>query len=195
MSTHRTGRSPEHATGDLFRLAFPSKSFRARDAALDFSDRAWFDQSSQMRVYLDVCCLNRPFDDQSQERIRLESEAVLLVFFRVGIGALEWVASDVVDHEVSLTPDITRRSRVGALLSGATERMTLDDDDEKRAVELRALGFHALDALHLACAERAGVDVFLTTDDRLLKTAARSATDLRITVDNPLRWILKEPSQ
>ncbi|MBE2197400.1 MAG: hypothetical protein IAE79_02240 [Anaerolinea sp.] len=27
-----------------------------------------------MRVYLDVCCLNRPFDDQSQERIQLEAE-------------------------------------------------------------------------------------------------------------------------
>jgi hypothetical protein len=31
-----------------------------------------------LRIYLDACCLNRPFDDQTQERIRLESEAVLL---------------------------------------------------------------------------------------------------------------------
>jgi hypothetical protein len=30
-----------------------------------------------MRVYLDMCCLKRPFDDQSQPRIHLESEAVL----------------------------------------------------------------------------------------------------------------------
>lgn len=30
-----------------------------------------------MRIYLDMCCLKRPFDDQSQPRIRLETEAVL----------------------------------------------------------------------------------------------------------------------
>jgi predicted nucleic acid-binding protein len=147
-----------------------------------------------MRLYLDVCCLNRPFDDQSQERIRLESEAVLLIFFRMQAGTLAWVTSEVVDHEVGLTPDVTRRSRVAALLLGATERVTLTDDDEKRAEELRALGFHALDALHLACAERAGVDAFLTTDDRLLKVAGRSAAQVRVAVCNPLQWILTEPS-
>ena len=31
------------------------------------------------RIYLDVCCLNRPFDDQSQPRIRLESETILII--------------------------------------------------------------------------------------------------------------------
>ena len=31
------------------------------------------------RIYLDVCCLNRPFDDQNQPRIRLESEAILII--------------------------------------------------------------------------------------------------------------------
>jgi hypothetical protein len=30
-----------------------------------------------MRIYLDMCCLKRPFDDQSQPGIRLETEAVL----------------------------------------------------------------------------------------------------------------------
>lgn len=148
---------------------------------------------SPVRVYLDVCCLNRPFDDQSQERIRLESEAVLLIFYRAHQGTLDWVSSEVVDHEVSVTPDVTRRSRVSALLLGATERIVLADDDEKRAEELRALGFHPLDALHVACAERAGVDAFLTTDDRLLKVARRSAAQLRVAVDNPLQWILTEP--
>jgi len=39
-----------------------------------------------MRVYLDVCCLNRPFDDQSQERIRVESDAVELILRPVQKG-------------------------------------------------------------------------------------------------------------
>lgn len=43
------------------------------------------------KIYLDTCCLNRPFDDQTQERIRLESEAVLAILSRIekanGIGS------------------------------------------------------------------------------------------------------------
>jgi hypothetical protein len=41
-----------------------------------------------MRIYLDVCCLSRPFDNQSQERVRLESEAVLMILHRIETG--EW---------------------------------------------------------------------------------------------------------
>ena len=32
-----------------------------------------------MRVYLDNCCYNRPYDDQTQLRISLESQAKLYV--------------------------------------------------------------------------------------------------------------------
>jgi hypothetical protein len=41
-----------------------------------------------MKIYLDVCCLNRPFDDQTQDRIRLETEAVMLILGR--IAAKDW---------------------------------------------------------------------------------------------------------
>ena len=30
--------------------------------------------AKKYKIYLDVCCLNRPFDAQSQPRIRLETE-------------------------------------------------------------------------------------------------------------------------
>ena len=36
-----------------------------------------------MKVYLDVCCLNRPYDDQTQDRVHLECEAVLLILSRL----------------------------------------------------------------------------------------------------------------
>ena len=39
-----------------------------------------------MKVNLDACCLNRPFDDQTQIRIYLESEAVLTILYRCEIG-------------------------------------------------------------------------------------------------------------
>ena len=144
-----------------------------------------------VRVYLDVCCLNRPFDDQSQDRIQLEAEAILLLLRRIQSGALEWVSSEVVDHEIGLTPDAGRRARVTAVARGATHRFLLEDEDERRGAELSSLGIGAFDALHLAVAERAGVDVLLTTDERFMKRASRAGNRIRIIVDNPLYWLLE----
>ena len=52
-----------------------------------------------MRIYLDVCCLNRPFDDQTQDRIHLESEAIILILKRIRSGNWEWVSSEAVSFE------------------------------------------------------------------------------------------------
>ncbi len=145
-----------------------------------------------MRIYLDVCCLNRPFDDQTQDRIRLEAEGVVLILLRVHAGSLRWVSSDVVEHEIALTPDGSRRARVTLLAQSAGERIAVEDVDGQRGADLEAVGFGAFDALHLACAERAGVDVFLTTDDKLVRLASRRAGSLRVAVKNPLAWILEE---
>ena len=49
-------------------------------------------------IDLDVCCLNRPFDDQRQDRIRLAAEAVLLILGRCEVGAWQWVSSAVDDR-------------------------------------------------------------------------------------------------
>jgi hypothetical protein len=65
----------------------------------------------------------------------------------------------------------------------------LEDGDIVRGETLERAGFADFDALHLACAERAGVDVFLTTDDRLLKRANRLAVELRVRVENPATWV------
>ena len=60
---------------------------------------------------------------------------------------------------------------------------------EQRGVELENLGFRAMDALHIASAEAAEVDVFLTCDDRLLRRAKRYSRQLNIRVENPIRFI------
>jgi hypothetical protein len=64
------------------------------------------------QVYLDVCCLNRPFDDQRQDRIRLEAEAVLLILEHCEAGEWQWISSVVVEEEINNTPDRERRHRV-----------------------------------------------------------------------------------
>lgn len=142
------------------------------------------------RIYLDACCLNRPFDDQSQDRIRLESEAVLLILIRVQQHEDSlWVSSEAVRYEVEQTPDSERRRRVRALLSFAEVEADVTDAVANRAVELRSQGFKAVDALHVACAEASLSDVLLTTDDRFLRAARRNAGQLHVRVENPIDWL------
>ena len=144
------------------------------------------------RVYLDVCCLNRPFDDQTQSRIRLEAEAVVMVLARFQTGDWEWVSSEVVDLEIDRTPDPNRRRRARLLASTAHRRMQMDARVVIRAQELEARGIDTFDALHLACAESGDVDVVLSTDDRLVRRCADRDMDLCVRVVNPLVWIQEE---
>lgn len=141
-----------------------------------------------MRIYLDVCCLNRPFDDLRQERVRLEAEAVLTILRRIEAGVWELVGSEIVEFETGRMTDLERRQRVRALAGLAKSKSVADSEVKVRAHEWIGLGVKPVDALHLACAEGAGADVFLTTDDRLLQVIRRSSL-ARIRVNNPLPWL------
>jgi len=65
-----------------------------------------------MRVYLDNCCYNRPFDDQSQLKVRLETEAKLFVQQLMRTGAVEYVWSDMLNKEASDNPFPIRRIKI-----------------------------------------------------------------------------------
>lgn len=81
-----------------------------------------------MRIYLDVCCLNRPFDDQSQVRIRLEAEAVILILSHFESGEWQWVSSEAVNQEVFQTPEPERRRRTQLLLEKVQDVIFTTDD-------------------------------------------------------------------
>ena len=144
-----------------------------------------------MKIYLDVCCFNRPFDDQIQERIHLESEAVLCILERCHIGKWQLVGSEVVDFEVFNIPDNERRQKVLSLVSLAKSRVVVDAEIEKQALVLEKAGLKSLDALHLACAEKAKADILLTTDDKFLQITLKNKTLVKIRVDNPLSWLME----
>ena len=143
-----------------------------------------------MRIYLDVCCLNRPFDDYAQDRIRLEAEAVLTILGRGHTGGWTLLRSEVVDLKISKIPDLARRQKVSLLSSVSQSSIMIDEMTTERAARLNALGFKAFDALHLACAEKGRADVFLTTDDSLLQKALRNKGVLKVGLENPLRWLM-----
>jgi hypothetical protein len=99
-----------------------------------------------MKIYMDVCCLCRPFDDRTQDRIRIESEAVLTILSRC---SEDWilVGSEAIDFEVSSILDREKRINVSLLASLAKEKITMDEMIIKRASELENLEFKAMDAL------------------------------------------------
>ncbi|HAZ43016.1 MAG TPA: PIN domain-containing protein [Cyanobacteria bacterium UBA11369] len=145
----------------------------------------------QYRIYMDVCCLNRPFDDWTQPRIRLEAEAVLDIVAACQANTWQLVSSTALESEIAKTPDLLRRQRVMASLKIAQTRIIVTVAMLERAKELVALGFKPFDALHLSCAESANVDIFLTTDDRLLRKASANQTSLNVTVANPVQWFME----
>ncbi|HAJ79188.1 MAG TPA: PIN domain-containing protein [Fibrobacteres bacterium] len=148
-----------------------------------------------MRVYLDVCCLNRPFDNQQQPRIRLESEAVLLILRYCEQGIFEWLTSEIVDFEIEQIKDIIRKGRLQFILSFTTHKIEIKNSVHKRAEYFESLGIKGLDAYHLAVAEYGKADVYLTTDDKLLKRANYYKKELRLRVVNPLEWIREVENQ
>lgn len=145
----------------------------------------------RMRIYLDACCLNRPFDDQNQERIRLESEAVLVIVNRFLMSEWEWIGSEILEIELKNTPNIEKRNSLMELLKYIHKTVILQENIIKRSQYLIELGFKNFDALHIACAESDSVDIFLTTDDQVLKLANKVKNEIKITLANPMKWIME----
>lgn len=141
------------------------------------------------KIYFDTCCINRPFDDQTQVRVRLEAEAMLFILSRIENGEWEWVGSEVLMDEIEQTLDTQRLSRVKLLSDFVQDVIEVNEKEVKRAKELQKEGFQVFDALHIACAESGKADVFLSTDDRLLKQAKRVSKRLKVRVENPLAWV------
>jgi predicted nucleic acid-binding protein len=138
-----------------------------------------------MRAYLDLCCLKRPFDDQSQPRIHLESEAVLALLGAVA-DKIELLRSPALELENDRNPVAQRAAKVRLWLEALPTTEISDASLAARIAELMALGFKNFDALHLASAEALGADVLCTCDDRFLVVAGRESSRLKVRVLNPI---------
>lgn len=137
-------------------------------------------------VYLDNSVYNRPFDDQSQPRIWLETLSLSLILQMVESGELKLVSSAMVVYENSRSPFPDRREWVYNCLGLAKYTKKLDEQIRAKAQDFEKEGLRAIDALHLACAEAAGVDYFLTCDDKVVNRYKGK----KIRVMNPIEFIL-----
>lgn len=141
-----------------------------------------------MKIYLDNCCYNRPFDDQTQIRISLEAQAKLKIQKEIKDGLHDLVWSYVLDYEASKNPFIDRKDAILPWRSIASEIIREESTDIVDTAEsLEKQGIKPFDALHIACAKASGCDYFITTDKRLLRV---SLPQLQIV--NPMQFVVEE---
>ena len=146
--------------------------------------------SESYRIYLDACCLNRPFDDQTQPRIALETQAILTILSQCQSGQWKLITSTALDAELAQTPDVERLKNVKAILRIAKIKIISSQLIEDRSIELVKLGFSGYDATHIASAERSRANIFLSTDDRLIKKNQKYIQLIQVPVNNPVQWLM-----
>ena len=148
-----------------------------------------------MKLYCDTNVYNRCFDEQDQLRIRLECTAIEGIYAMAEAGRLQLVWSFMLDYENSLNPHQDRKEWV-ELLSGLCTATILPSPViltlARRLITLRKL--KPRDALHVACAQFARCDYFITCDDALIQRASRGARRSihPLKVINPVEFIRSE---
>ncbi len=121
-----------------------------------------------MKIYLDNCCFNRPFDDQDQIRIRIEAEAKLYIQTLIDKRELELVWSYILDYENMANPYEFRQLVIQKWKKKATVNIRENENVLSYAEQLVKKDLKAKAALHIACAIEAGCTYFITTDDKIL---------------------------
>ena len=147
------------------------------------------EQQKKLKIYFDACCLNRPFDDQTEERIRIETEAIILIFNHVRLGDIDMIGSDILHLEIDKTPDPFRKLKLKIFTTYFSSTIKVNEEITKRAFYLQTKKLKGFDAFHLACAESAHAKIFLTTDDEILKISNRIKKELKVEVENPVKWL------
>ena len=140
-----------------------------------------------MRINLDNCCFNRPYDSQSQMCISLETQAKLYIQESIRKQEIELATSYMLRFENEQNPYEIRRQAITEYIQNNTSVYIDYDRMEEVAKEARSImetGVKHKDAIHVASAIIAGCDCFLTTDIRLLKYK----TD-KIVIENPIDFI------
>ena len=141
-----------------------------------------------MKIYLDLCAIQRPLDTPNQTRIILESEAVLGIIAYCESGKVELLSSDalIYEGEQSILP--VRREHTTTVLAEAQSVVPLTEKAEARAGDILKYGIKPLDALHLALAESGNADYFCTCDDKLMRNAMK-INNLKVKIINPIELI------
>ena len=141
-----------------------------------------------VKLYLDNCCYNRPFDEQNQDLIRLETEAKLLVQRKIKRGDYSLVWSFILNSENMDNPNEERREAIALWQFIAKEYCRASTDILNKAESFLPLGIKHKDALHLACAIKHKCHYLLTTDKKFLN---KNHYINEITIINPISFVIE----
>lgn len=142
----------------------------------------------KVRIYLDNCCFNRPYDNQRYEIIRLETEAKIFVQNLIKDKKIELVWSFILNFENSANPYKERRESIIEWRSISVKNIKATEKIRNYANELQiTYGIKGKDSLHVACAIEGKSEYFLTTDKTLMKKAKKLK---EIKTMNPLEFII-----
>lgn len=138
-----------------------------------------------MRVYLDTSVYNRLYDDQTQAKIYLETQAVLIILNLIESKQIESVNSSVLIYENQQNPFPLKQKAIERYLQKSVFKQLLSERIRQRGKQLESQGIKPIDALHVASFEASNSDYFITCDKRLLN---RCKT-LLISAINPIDFI------
>jgi predicted nucleic acid-binding protein len=139
-----------------------------------------------VRIYLDTSVYNRPFDDQTQPRVWLETLAFSIILQMIEDGSVMLMTSSVLEYEVSRNPNAIHRNWIARCMGLSKQHYLVDESIRQRASVLEQTGIKAFDALHVACAEAVSTDYFVTGDDRLIRRYSEYGT---LQICNPVEFI------
>lgn len=128
-------------------------------------------------LYLDTCAIQRPLDDRTQFRVRIEAEAVEAILHSIRRQEHRLATSAALRIETGRVSDPKRLIAAQAVLKLADVEAPFSSKTRELASTFEQQGLRSFDAVHLAFATAAHADFFCTTDDKLLRRAVRLNTD------------------
>jgi len=145
----------------------------------------------KLKIYLDMCVYNRPFDDQRQPKIMTETQIFIMLLAMISEVGLELVNSFALEYENSKNPKVENMQKISDLLEYSTAYISCDRGILERSMELEKYGLIGMDAVHITWAEKAKADFFVTCDKNLIKKLER-VDKIGIAYYNLIDFISKE---
>jgi len=140
-----------------------------------------------LKIYFDVCCYCRSFDDLSQEKVKNEAAAKMYIQSLVKYKCLALYSSFMLFFEISDNPVKCNIEHILNFVNEYSAFFINEDrgnDIKPISEEIMKTGVKKKDAVHLACSIIAGCDYFITTDRRVLNYK----TDM-LKVVNPIEFV------
>ena len=117
-----------------------------------------------MKIYLDHCTYNRPFDNQNNIKNQLETLAKLYIQDQIRQGKYDLVWSYMSDFENANNPNIENKKSIQLWENVSKYKCKSSENVLMLGTKIMEIGIRANDALHIACAIDSQCEYFITTD-------------------------------